>query len=426
MRMVRLAVVVSCFGALVSPALPLFAQPFPVDPAQPLATGAFIQLHAGFASKSAAWWQAELGAMKNVGMDTVVVNYVAYDNFYFYPTSVRGASPFAIDSIENILDAADGHGMGVFLGLHLDPDQFSTSTFDLPRNLEQGQAELSELWTRYGSHESLAGWYMPQEISDYMAFHQPQLRNDIVSYTKSVTDQAHATSDLPMMISPYFGQNPNAAAYANWWNSTGLPQMGVDIVAMQDGVGTHRTTIEQSRAVFQALAPVMANHGVLFWANNESFNQIHGWPVDSQPWAAQPTSIDTFIAQIESTSPFVEKAITFEFSHYMSPQGTSATNALYQDYKSYFESVVHLSGDYDLDGQVGPGDYQTWRAAFGSSSSLPDGNGDGIVDAADYVIWRVNLQDDVVSAAAPVPEAAGLWQALAGALCFASIIRAQR
>ena len=278
--------------------------------------------------------------MKSVGMDTVVVNYVAYDKFYFYPTSVSGGMPFSIDSIENILDAADQHGMDVYLGLHLDPDQFSTSTFDLQANLAQGQAELSELWTRYGGHTSLAGWYMPQEFSDYMVFYQPQLRNDIISYTSAVTFQAHASSGLPMMISPYFGQNPNAAAYANWWNTTGLPQTGVDIVAMQDGVGTHRTTIAQSQTVFQALAPVMANHGVAFWANNESFNQTHGWPVDNQPWAAQPTGINTFVAQIESTNPFVEKSITFEFSHYMSPQGTTATNALFQDYQAYFESVI--------------------------------------------------------------------------------------
>ena len=84
----------------------------------------------------------------------------------------------------------------------------------------------------------------------------------------------------------------------------------------------------------------MANHGVAFWANNESFNQTHGWPVDNQPWAAQPTGINTFVAQIESTNPFVEKSITFEFSHYMSPQGTTATNVLFQDYQAYFESVI--------------------------------------------------------------------------------------
>ena len=339
-RMGRFAAAIQCVIAWNCCCLPLAAQLFPVNPSLPLATGAFIQLHAGFASNTPAWWQTELGSMKSIGMDTVVINYVAYDKFYFYPTSVPGGMPFAVDSIENILDAADQHGMDVYLGLHLDPDQFSTSTFDLQANLAQGQAELTELWSRYGNHPSLAGWYMPQEFSDYMVFNQPQLRNDIITYTSTVTNQAHVSSGLPMMISPYFGQNPNAAAYGNWWNSTGLPQTGVDIVAMQDGVGTHRTTIAESRTVFQALAPVMANHGVVFWANNESFNQIHGWPVDSQPWAAQPTGIGTFAAQIESTNPFVEKSITFEFSHYMSPQGTLATNALYQDYKAYFESVV--------------------------------------------------------------------------------------
>jgi uncharacterized protein DUF4434 len=412
------------FGAIRSSTL--VAQPFPVAPSLPLATGAFIQLHAGFASKSAAWWQAELSAMKNVGMDTVVVNYVAYDNFYFYPTSVPGGSPFAVDAIENVLDAADGHGMDVFLGLHLDPDQFSTSTFDLPRNLAQGQAELSELWTRYGSHESMAGWYMPQEISDYMAFYQPQLRNSILSYTKSMTDQAHTASELPMMISPYFGQNPNAAAYANWWDTTGLPQTGVDIVAMQDGVGTHRTTIEQSRAVFQALEQVMRDHEVAFWANNESFNQIHGWPVDTQSWAATPTSIETFVAQIESTNPFVEKAITFEFSHYMSPQGTPATIALYQNYKDYFDSIANLPGDYDFDGILDAGDYEIWRAAFGSNNSAADGNLNDIVDAADYVIWRANLGMGPQSGTTSAPEPVASLLAFAGGLGFASFIRHRR
>ena len=33
-------------------------------------------------------------------------------------------------------------------------------------------------------------------------------------------------------------------------------------------------------------------------------------------------------------------------------------------------------------------DYNVWRAALGSASQAADGNGNGIVDAADYVIWR--------------------------------------
>jgi hypothetical protein len=48
-----------------------------------------------------------------------------------------------------------------------------------------------------------------------------------------------------------------------------------------------------------------------------------------------------------------------------------------------------LLGDYDHNGSIGPGDYQAWKNSFGSTSNLnADGNGNGIVDAADYTIWR--------------------------------------
>jgi hypothetical protein len=48
-----------------------------------------------------------------------------------------------------------------------------------------------------------------------------------------------------------------------------------------------------------------------------------------------------------------------------------------------------LLGDYDQNGSIGPGDYQAWKNSFGSTSNLnADGNGNGVVDAADYTIWR--------------------------------------
>jgi len=121
----------------------------------------------------------------------------------------------------------------------------------------------------------------------------------------------------------------------------------------------------------------MANHGVEFWANNESFNQIHGWPVDAQPWAAQPTGIDTFVAQIESTNPYVQKSITFEFLHYMSTQNTTATNALYQDYKAYYESVVLGSREIEIASYTYENPATTWvhtLAPDPGNSRLIDGN----------------------------------------------------
>ena len=68
----------------------IVAQPFPADPALPLATGAFVQLNYSLAAKSSTWWNTELSAMRSIGIDTVIVQYVAYNQAYFYPTGVAG------------------------------------------------------------------------------------------------------------------------------------------------------------------------------------------------------------------------------------------------------------------------------------------------------------------------------------------------
>jgi hypothetical protein len=65
---------------------------------------------------------------------------------------------------------------------------------------------------------------------------------------------------------------------------------------------------------------------------------------------------------------------------------------------------VAIPGDYNLDGQVGPDDYMVWKSTFGSTSQLAsDGNGDNVVDAADYTVWRDHLTTGS-GAAAAVPE----------------------
>lgn len=75
--------------------------------------------------------------------------------------------------------------------------------------------------------------------------------------------------------------------------------------------------------------------------------------------------------------------------------------------------VIHLPGDYNLDGDVDADDYEMWRGDFASTLALgADGNNNGAVDAADYVVWRHNLGasvDDAVSTATSVPEP---WNAL--------------
>jgi hypothetical protein len=81
------------------------------------------------------------------------------------------------------------------------------------------------------------------------------------------------------------------------------------------------------------------------------------------------------------------------------------------------------SGDFNGDHVVDAQDYAVWRGGFGltvTAGTEADGNSNGVIDAADYVVWRNNLTVGRGSFAA-VPEPSGLMLlAVAGALCQAS------
>jgi prepilin-type N-terminal cleavage/methylation domain-containing protein len=71
------------------------------------------------------------------------------------------------------------------------------------------------------------------------------------------------------------------------------------------------------------------------------------------------------------------------------------------DYTILPESIP---GDFDRNGQVEPADYSKWKAEFGLSVSQgdgADGNGDGIINAADYAVWRRHYNPGGGSSAVP-------------------------
>jgi hypothetical protein len=71
--------------------------------------------------------------------------------------------------------------------------------------------------------------------------------------------------------------------------------------------------------------------------------------------------------------------------------------------------ATHASnGDYNGDGIVDASDYTVWKNAFGTANSAVDGNGNGVVDAADYTIWRDHLGLHVSGSGAAVPEPSGM------------------
>ncbi len=240
------------------------------------------------------------------------------------------------DTLGLILENADRMKMNVFLGLSLNPSYWSGQFHPLEQ-ARMNQQILTELFQRYQHHPSLAGWYLPEEIDDRTFLTQAR-KDAVVSYLRSMSTYARMLTKKPVMLSPYFGINPDGEQYAAWWDEV-LSQAKVNIIAMQDGVGTKRTTVDESAAVMKALQPVMEKHGVRFWVNVEVFDQIHGWPVDSQGWQAIPAEFSRVKEQLNKQSPFAEKTIIFDFPHYMTPRIGGRAETLYNEYQSYLRRL---------------------------------------------------------------------------------------
>ena len=71
-----------------------------------------------------------------------------------------------------------------------------------------------------------------------------------------------------------------------------------------------------------------------------------------------------------------------------------------------------IEGDYNLDGMVDAADYTLWRDSLGSTLNLAaDGNQNGVVDSTDYGVWASNYGQSIPafsqaeSQAVPEPSA---------------------
>ena len=53
---------------------------------------------------------------------------------------------------------------------------------------------------------------------------------------------------------------------------------------------------------------------------------------------------------------------------------------------------ISLAGDYNHNGIVDTADYTIWRDTLGSTSDLrADGDSNGVVNAADYSVWKMSF-----------------------------------
>lgn len=271
-------------------------------------------------------WRRDFLNMRSIGIDTVIMIRCGLKQWLTYPSEIlmrrQNCYRPVADLVEMFLELSDELGMKFFFGTY---DSWCHWHSDHPeKELELNLQVVEEAWLRYGHHKSFAGWYLSQEIS--------RGRKSVATLYRELGRCCKEVSGgLPVLISPLIDgvkenrkQSISLEDHQREWDEMfSLIRDGVDTVAFQDG---HCEFHELSDylAVNRQLAE---KYGIECWSNCESFDRdmlIRFLPIK---WEKMRFKLRA------AEAAGVRKVITFEFSHFMSPNSVyGAAGNLYHRY----------------------------------------------------------------------------------------------
>ncbi|MBP8944489.1 MAG: DUF4434 domain-containing protein [Paludibacteraceae bacterium] len=285
-----------------------------------------------------AEWDLDFQYMKAIGIDTVIMIRSGYKKFITYPSKYllsKGCYMPSVDLLDMFLRLAEKYGMKFYFGLYDSGHYWETG--DMSYEIEDNKYVIDEVWKNYGEkYKSFQGWYISGEIS--------RATKGAIGAFHAMGKQCKDVSDgLPTFISPWIeGKKAVAASstaltkeeaisvqqHEKEWDEifAGIHDV-VDACAFQDG----HIDYDELDAFFTVNKKLADKYGMKCWTNAETFDR-------DMPIKFLPIKFDKLRLKLEAAKRAnYDKAITFEFSHFMSPQSAyHQAGHLYHRYKEYF------------------------------------------------------------------------------------------
>lgn len=283
-------------------------------------------------------WDADFAYMKKMGIDTVILIRCGYHQFLTYPSKylIEKHNRFEprIDLVELYLELSDKYGMTFYFGTYDSGRYWETG--DMRHEIDINLHVIEEVYKTYGHYKSFGGWYLSLELSR-------KTKGAVESIAKLGNHCKIVSAGLPVLISPWIDGKKAVMATANHLTKDSAISLkeheqewdeifdgikdSIDIVAFQDGhVGYN--DLEDYLALNKSLAD---KYGLQSWTNSESFDR-------DMPIKFFPIKWEKLLFKLEAAKRAgFEKAITFEFSHFMSPQSAYLqAGHLYNRYMEHF------------------------------------------------------------------------------------------
>jgi hypothetical protein len=288
-------------------------------------------------------WDRDFQAMSAMGIDTVILIRSGYKRWLAYPSEVLIERELChrprLDLLDLFLGLAEKHGMRFYFGTYDSGRDWITG--DAQNEVDLNRAVIDEVWRRYGHRAAFQGWYLTHEVSRRV--------RGIIDVYLAMGRHCRGISEgkLPVLISPYMDGVKAVSAFGHavsktdaitsrqheqeWDEIFAAISPVVDVVAFQDG-HVDFPELGEYLAINQKLA---ARHHLRCWTNSESFDR-------DMPIKFLPIKWEKLLLKLEAARQAqVEKAITFEFSHFMSPHSAyGQAGHLYNRYREHFAGAL--------------------------------------------------------------------------------------
>jgi len=299
-------------------------------------SGTFVDF-SGKRNWSQEQWQSQFQEMKDIGMNTAIIQFVSYnDTTWFNSTNSFTAVKYP-DALPNLLAAANNKQMEISIGLYFDESYWENQTNIEWLRLHAARCVFiaEELNTLFGKNQALKGWYIPHE-PEPNAYHSKELTasfND--NLINPISDKLHSFDAKPVSIAAFFNSELTSPTQLRDF-MTELSKSNLQIIMLQDGVGVNHVSLEKvglyyaeaGRGLYES-----TNYKGEYWTDLETFS-----------FAPQgPVTIDRIRKQLkeELSVPYITKAVTFQYYNDMCPAGPGGKSAerLRNDYLDFIKSM---------------------------------------------------------------------------------------